>query len=256
MLCEVYIDESYDSLSPPLLCLAAYVYARPKAREFEVTWARFLAARHLPYFHMSECAHGEGVFRGRADCDFIARRLIQLTRKYTELGIALAINEDDYAQLVGGLEGMRTGYAFALAMMMHHIASWRRRNAVTGPTHFFFEQGHKHQGDASQFLDFLLGSRDLRTWLNYGGHTFVEKERPQLHPADNLAWHWRLEAKRRRDPQRRAPRKDFLALCRAQDCLYDYSRFRLEQFAAEVRRGEIERGAIIKIAEATGVLPS
>jgi hypothetical protein len=239
---EVYLDESYDDRNgSPLLCVAGYVFTKSKAKEFSRKWAAYLERKGLPYFHMSECAHGNGVFKGK-DCDGIARELIRRTRQDTEFGVAITINEGDYAELVGKRDGMRSAYAFALMMCMHHVANWRQRTGARGQTAFFFESGHKHQNDANEWISWMVGSPLLQGALQYSGHAFVPKVTPGLHPADNLAWHWRLETSRRQDPNRTRPiRGDLRALMRDGDVYGDVSRARLEQFAADLEVRELER---------------
>lgn len=244
---EVYIDESYDDERPPLLVIAGYLYSKRQAVEFSRKWAAYLERKGLPYFHMSECAHATGVFKGK-DCDAVARELIRRTKQSTEFGFAVSINEDDFAKYVGPHEGIPTAYAFALLMCMHHVLNWKVRNKVIGPTAFFFEEGHKHQGDAHKFVTWMLGNPELREAMGYSGHAFLPKATPGLHPADNLAWHWRLETRRRLSEKRRWPmRGDFKALKRPGDILADYAPHRLEEFGRDLTRKEAERRAILAL---------
>jgi hypothetical protein len=251
---EVYIDESYDDQEPPLLVVGGYLSEKRKAADFSRKWAAYLERKGLPYFHMSECAHAAGPFEGK-DCDAVARELIRRTRASTEFGFAVAINEHDYTELVGPRDGMKSAYGFALMMCMNHVRNWKERNGFGGPTAFFFEEGHKHQGDAHAWLTWMLKSDALRAAIGYSGHAFLPKPTPGLHPADNLAWHWRLESKRRYQADRIRPRRDFLALRRPTDMLAEVSRQRLEEFAATLKRGEIYRDGAIRLALETGSMP-
>lgn len=246
---EVYLDESYDeSTGSPLLCVAGYVFKKYEAKEFSRKWAAFLKRKGVPYFHMSECAHATGVFEGK-DCDGIARELIRRTRSSTEFGFAISINERDYDELVGPQEGMRSAYAFALMASMNHVLNWKLRTGTTGETAFFFEAGHKHQSDANAFVTWMLGNASLSAALGYAGHAFVPKVTPGLHPADNLAWHWRLETSRRLNPNRRHKmRADLKALMRTGDVYAEYPRARLELFAAELGSHEMSRNARIRLS--------
>ena len=242
-------------MAGPLLCVAGYVFTKRKAREFGRKWSAYLTRKGLPYFHMSECAHGAGVFKGK-DCDGIARELIRRTRQDAEFGFAVVVNESDYDELIAPHEGLRSAYAFALAMGVHHVALWRERAGQRGETAFFFENGHRHQTDANGFLTWLLGNEALRSRVGYTSHAFVPKATPALHPADNLAWHWRLEVSRSKVQPRRYPmRGDFKALLRPGDIYAELTRERMVEFSDLLRGQASEREARIKIALETGVMP-
>lgn len=245
-LTEVYVDESYDDERPTVLCIAGYVFRRRKALEFSKSWGGFLERNGLPYFHMSECAHGTGVFEGK-DCDTIARKLIKQTRDKTEYGFAISINVEDFNELVGPQEGIQSAYAFLLLGCMHQVLRWKRQSNIVGPTAFFFEQGHAHQKDANAFINWIVEHNLYRSMMEYSGHAFVPKATTGLHPADNLAWHWRLESRRRLDPNRIKMRKDFLALLRpGLDTLHDYSRPVLMRLAEDLERRQADREATIR----------
>lgn len=255
---EVYIDESIEQQGPPILCVAGYVFRKSKAKEFHRVWSAYLKRKGLPHFHMTDCAAKQAAFKGRNDCDEIARELIRLTKEYTSFGFAVSLDTRDYDELIGPHEGMRSAYAFALLAGMHHVLRWRERSRTTGPTAFFFESGHQHQGDANTWLTWMLGSQHLRDDLGYEGvHAFIPKETPALHPADNLSWHWRLETVRSREAKRiHLPRQDLAALWRGEtDMLAQYTRPRLAELQGEIARREVERAAAIRQAIESGVMP-
>ncbi len=58
-LVEMYADESE---SGGVLAVAAYVYTKEQAFALQQEWTPLLTEYGLPYFRMSECAHGNGVF--------------------------------------------------------------------------------------------------------------------------------------------------------------------------------------------------
>jgi hypothetical protein len=253
----VYIDESIEQVGDPILCVAGYVFRKSKAQEFSRVWGGYLKRKGLPYFHMTDCALKEGVFKGRDDCDEIARELIRLTKKYTSFGFAVSLDMRDYDELIGQQEGMRTAYAFALLAGMQHVRRWRERTSTTGPSAFFFEAGHEHQSDANVWLTWMLGSQVLRDGIGYQGvHAFIPKVNPALHPADYLSWHWRLETVRSREPRRsRGRRADLDALWRPTDMLAQYTRPRLTELKEEIERRAHERAEIIRQAIESGVVP-
>ena len=248
---EVFFAESIEQQgNTRMLCVAGYVFRRSKAREFSRIWGNYLRRQGLPYFHMTDCAAREGVFKGweRGECDAVARELIRLTKRFSAFGFAIAINEDDYNELIGPQEGMRSAYAFALLAGMHHVLRWRQRANVSGPTSFFFESGHQHEGDANEWLRWMLGSPHLRDGLGYTGtHAFIPKSNPALHPADNLSWHWRLETVRRKDPNRKfGTRQDLLELWRATDVLAEYTRDRLMELKHYIETRAEKRNKFVR----------
>lgn len=254
---EAYFDESYDHRGPPILCVAGYAFRKSKAIAFSREWSKYLRSKGLPYFHMIECAHGNGVFKDRGDCDDVARELIRLTHKYAGCGIAVAVNTEEYARILGPRPEMPSAYAFALLAVVTHIQRWKERDGG-GRISFFFEQGHQHQGDAHRFFDWLFDSPHVVARHGYTGHSFVPKETPGVHPADFLAWHWQLESKRARQPDRKPMRKDLIALGegRPNDRLFTYEAHHLERLAELMREAEERRAEIIGEAERTGRLPA
>jgi len=256
-LAEVYIDESYDDAEPPILCVAGYVFRRMKAREFSKSWGNYLKRKGLPYFHMKECAHQQGVFAGRTDCVEVETELIRLTRKMTEMGFATTIDERAYADLVAPREGMRSAYATALLGVMIQVRKWAEETGFNGQIAYFFEAGHKHQGDANAFMSWMFDSDAIVAKHQYAGHAFVPKATPALHPADLLAWQWRLETKRRREPNRsRATRADFLALVREdRDAYNEWTRTDLARMGRQLEAAEVQRRRIIREALMTGEWP-
>jgi hypothetical protein len=257
-LAEVYIDESYDDEAPPILCLAGYVFRKHKAKEFSRKWAAYLERKGLPYFHMSEAAHiEEGIFKGNPElADQVERELIRRTREATEIGLAMTINEDDYAELIAPREGMRSAYAAALLMLMAQVRKWADRTHFNGDIAYFFEAGHKHQKDANSFMTWMFESPRVAAKFRYAGHTFLAKPTPALHPADLLAWQWRLEAKRALDPNRKhPPRRDLQALVRPHDLHIDWTRDDVAIVGAGMLEREYRREAQIALALQTGVLP-
>ncbi|HVY34958.1 MAG TPA: hypothetical protein VG960_11105 [Caulobacteraceae bacterium] len=224
---EAYIDESYRDGDPRILCVGGYLYRKIRAAEFTRDWRRYLKSNGLPYFHANEIAGAqkEGNLYYGKNVDAICRNLIELTRQKTAYGFAVTVNEDEYNEIVRPREGMPSAYAFALKACVGMVRRWKVEHSALGPTSYFFEQGHKHQNDANDFLNWLLGVPEIAAKYGYSGHAFVCKETEGVQPADYLAWHWRLESVRQLDPNRtRAPRADLHALLRPGDFTRCYTR--------------------------------
>lgn len=234
------MDESYDgTANSEYIHIAGYLFQKQKAKEFSRVWGNFLRARCLPHFHMADCAHGNDVFARRTDCDEIARKLIQLTRQYTQFGFAVSVRQADYAALVAPREGLpQSPYAFALFAAMLRVRAWTERTGFKGEIAYFFEDGHDDKHEADGFMKWMFGSEMVARNSSYAGHTFVEKCTPGLHPADMLAWHWNAEVVRRNDPKRRGVRRDFQALLREQDFVTEYDLKGLQALATALTAAE------------------
>lgn len=252
-LAQVYIDESYDGTDePPYIHVAGYLFRKQKAKEFARVWGNYLKQKGLPYFHMKECAPdpGSGPFKGRTDRDEIARKLIELTKEYTAFGFAVTVARADYERLGGPREGMpKSAYAFALLAAVLMVRAWTEGANFVGEIAYFFECGHDDQGKADAFMRWMFASDRVKKNNSYGGHAFVPKPTPGLHPADMLAWFWNAEVTRRHDPKRKPPRKDFQALVRDQDVVKEYDLPALQTLAASLQFAEACRAEVIREVE-------
>jgi HD-GYP domain-containing protein (c-di-GMP phosphodiesterase class II) len=233
---EAFFDESYEDRAPRVMCVAAYLFTKARSVEFEKRWNRYLRKKGLPYFHANECAHSCGIFEGRDDTYEVSRKLIDLTKEYSDFGVTVALNRDVYEEVCQGHIMFPTAYAYALTNCLYGIAVWRDVMRRTEPTAFFFEQGHAHATDAHQFISFMLKSDHLPGRLGYRAHSFVPKETPQVQASDLLAWLWRLNVKRIIDEDPRPVRRDLIALQRPQDHFQYFDRQRIEAFRDSVKQ--------------------
>src|SRR5437764_1233786 len=80
LMIEAYFDESGTHHGSPIMCVAGYLIEADQCRRLQAEWDVILLKYNVPYFHMSACAHGAGVFADvpkqvRSD---ICRSLIEL----------------------------------------------------------------------------------------------------------------------------------------------------------------------------------
>jgi hypothetical protein len=241
---QAYIDESYRDKDPRILCVGGYLFRKTRANEFRRAWLPVLKANGLEYFHTNELAGAlkpDSALYGK-DIGAICRQLIKLTREKTAYGFAVTVNEDEYAEIVKPREAMPSAYTFALYACLGMVRQWKEEMRAAGPTAFFFEEGHKHEGEAGAFLNWIFEVPAIAQKYGYSGHDFVLKKTPQLHPADYLTWHWRLESARQREtPRSHPPRADLKALVRDTDMVRDYTRADLIRLEAALRRLEDSR---------------
>ncbi len=235
---EVYMDESYQDDSS-ILCIAGYLFRRQHAKQFAKSWGPYLNKKKgLPHFHMTDCAACQDIFKplGRVECIEIATRLIAETKKWTTFGFAVTVDRELFETTLAGRHGIAdTPYAFALLSAMIMVRNWRKRSGFDGEISYFFEDGHESRDDAEKFLSWIFKSEANRAKYGYRNHAFLPKSTHWLHPADMLAWHWRLENVRRRTRPRAYPvRKDLLALIRPHDMTMTYDAEEIAGLRAEM----------------------
>ena len=189
------------------------------------------------------------VLSGALTIDLV-RKLIELTHAYTAFGFAVTVRRADYERLVGPRTGMpESAYAFALFAAMTRVRAWTEKANFNGRISYVFETGHGDRGKASAFMDWMFASARVAANQSYGGHAFLPKVTPGLHPADMLAWHWNAEVTRRHDPNRRPVRADFKALLRDQDFVIEYDLPALQALATSLQISEERRAEIIREVE-------
>ena len=237
-LVEMYADESYggdDKIGP--LCLAMYLYERDQALVATQEWVSVLndpeLPRPLPYFRMSDCAHGVGVFEGMEDhCDRIARKMIPIARSRSIVSFAATVDQGEYAQIIPRSKGYPNPYTFLAQMFLGFVKRWIKATNFDGGILYNFEAGHKHRADANRLMNEVRDTMKLSH--RYAGHAFVEKEdMPLLQSADLIAWHSFTDFKRRARQQ--GMRQDYMALVRPQDKTQTWTADRLRQALPKIR---------------------
>lgn len=96
---NAYFDESGDLTDPQkVFCVAGYFIQSDAAEAMDSEWDRVLNEHGLPYFHMVDCAHGNGVFAGKSKDERteIVCKLIDLIKKYTLEGFSALAKEDEF----------------------------------------------------------------------------------------------------------------------------------------------------------------
>jgi hypothetical protein len=221
---EVYIDESGTHDGSPVLCVAGYLFRKRNAVKFAKVWGRILAGYGLPYFRMSDCAHGNGPFAGMdsAKRTEIEKRLIQTIHACAEFGFSITVNEADYEAIVTQRPDIGGAYSFCLHGCLAVISNWRKRTGFRGEIAYFFESGHRDQGQANRIMVEIFTKPAARERMAYGSHSFVDKSKVvPLQPADMLAWLWRNNQIRKLNKVTTS-RKDLVALVRPDNKTINY----------------------------------
>jgi hypothetical protein len=206
---EAYFDESGSHAGAPVLCVAGYIIEKNRAIQLTAEWRGVLRARNLPYFRMSECAHGNGPFTALALTDRIqlVARLIQLIKQYTIQGLAVTLNVGEFDQSIPHHPIIGRPYSFAAHIILAGLSSWLDANQAATSCAYFFEAGHASQSEANEIMNTLFKSAKAKASHRYAGHAFVDKEQtPVVQAADLLAWQWYTD--KRHQVEGRARRKD------------------------------------------------
>lgn len=223
---EVYVDESGTHATSDMVVVAGYVFRRLNARRFQVEWSRVLRREGIPYFHMTDCATGNGSFKGWSAerRTGLEKKLIALTRKESAFGFAMGMRPSVFSQK---LPGTVKPYTFLLTHSLMACQGWAHRVGFKNSLAYFFEAGNEGQAQAGEVMTMVASHDRGREAAQYVSHTFLSKsEAAPLQAADMLAWLAR-NALEKRDAGK-YPRKDYLALMRKQDQLQYFDEIVLE----------------------------
>jgi hypothetical protein len=211
LMIEAYFDESGTHHGSPLMCVAGYLIESDQCRRFQVEWEAVLSRYDVPYFHMSECAHGVGIFEkiSKKDRSEICRALIEIIKLRAELGIAVSVSESEYRSMAP-MHFKLDAYSFCLNYCMQGVAAWASKYKVMEPVSYFFESGHKNQSVANSFINWIRHSAPLVHGLRYHSHSFVSgKKLCGIAAADLLAWEFVSAYKNMWGTKRRPVRLSF-----------------------------------------------
>ena len=192
----VYFDESGSHAGSHALCVAGYLFRPDHAVVFIERWASRLGKHGLPYFRMSQCAHGNGPFarlclQERID---LVKDLIALINQFASAGFAVTLSEQEYGGPMREIHplGKEGGpYSFGVYGCLDGVCEFVERTGYKGEIEYFFESGHRDQSEAKRLMDKVFNNPLSRHLFRYASHAFVDKARcPQVQAADLLAWQW------------------------------------------------------------------
>lgn len=190
---QAFFDESGSHDGSHILCVAGYIMEKRQAKKLSRDWLAALHQKNLTYFHMVDCAHGNGPFANlsKPQRSELAKRMIEIIKLRTALGLAVTVNSNDFAELIPVHPLIGSAYSFATHMALAGVFEWAQRSNAQGKIAYFFEAGHASQGEANRIMSEIFEDDERRASYHYGGHAFVEKkESPAVQAADLLAWQW------------------------------------------------------------------
>jgi len=211
MLLEAYFDESGSHDGSEVLCVAGYVFEKINCLQLDADWAQVLRDYSLPFFRMTDCAHGNKPFAHLSKPQRIAAetRMIEIIRKYMAVGVSVTVRESDFYEWTKAPNYLfGSAYTWCCYMCLIGVAGWVYHNKIDAEIAYFFEAGHQHQKQANAVMASVLDEPDFR----YKAHAFLKKQNARpLQSADLLAWQAATFRKRYMKGITK-PRADFRAL--------------------------------------------
>ncbi|MEM9085335.1 MAG: DUF3800 domain-containing protein [Pseudomonadota bacterium] len=205
MLYEVYIDESGTHGTNEIVLVGGYVMAATSAKKMERRWRARNQRFGVEPFHMVDCAHGSGDYKGtpKTKRAILVADLIAMIKKYTVCGFASAIPPQ--GRLGSFSDDAYSDSVFQCLALLTSIV----KEQIGGKPRFtvYLEDGHQSKGLAMKALeDFCEDNSSI------AGFGFYKKQDLcLLQAADLLVWQ---QTKFLKDQARNArpPRKDYLSL--------------------------------------------
>jgi uncharacterized protein DUF3800 len=209
-----YFDESGTHDGFPVLCVAGYLFECQSRQILDRKWKEILDQYRLPFFRMSARAHNTYPFDvlSRDECAEVEKAAIRLINEHALLGLAVAINEQDYNYFFARQDITGDAYSFCCWQILAGVQTWIARNSFAGEISYFFESGHKSETQANSIMCRIFNDKALRQKYRYKTHAFVDKEKVRpIQTADIYAWQQATQMKRwlKNNPK---PRADFCAL--------------------------------------------
>jgi hypothetical protein len=170
-LAEAFLDESGTHAGSPALVVAGYLIERSNSEAMAKAWNEVLTRYQLSYFHMVECAHGNGEFAKLNMTDRIAvqTQMIAIIKQFTVQGIGVIISYADFTKRFGEKCFYGTAYTFAMHVIWRGIALWAEKTDFQRQIAYFFEAGHKSAGEAHQLMSLAISAPEIRNQMHYAG---------------------------------------------------------------------------------------
>ena len=138
---EAYFDESGTDKQSNLMCIAGYVMKSDQARRLDSEWLDVLRKYDLPYFHMSSCAHGVGVFfklskKQRIEVETL---MIGIIKRRVERGIVATISEEEYLRVVPPEVRIfsASAYSWWIKCALSGVSEWLKKHEIAEPVAYF-----------------------------------------------------------------------------------------------------------------------
>lgn len=232
-LVEAYFDESGSHDGSPVLCVAGYLFKKEDCIKLDVEWKNVLDHYKLPYFRMSECAHGNGAFSDLSKDKRISaqKRMINLIKANMAYGFSVSL-EMKFAHLISKNAFIKSPYTLCCYWCLQAMRNWANDNDYKGDIAYFFESGHKSQGEANWVMNEIFNMPELKHEYRYANHSFADKAKVRpLQCADILAWQWHKYVKERMKGKEKC-RADLFSLLEVQHFTWHFDENALRNIAS------------------------
>jgi uncharacterized protein DUF3800 len=212
---EVYFDESYNDRGVQTLCVAGFMFTQRNAIKLTKEWNYLLGLYRMPYFRMSQCAHGNGPFAELTKDKRIEleKKLIGTINRFATAGFATTLNEKEFGGAMTELFPDSGPYSWAVRSCLDGIAEYNDRTQNREDISYFFESGHRDQSEANRVMNKIFDDPISRRMFRYKSHAFIDKvSSAPVQAADLLAWQWYTD--KRHIAEGKPRRKDCAALLR------------------------------------------
>jgi hypothetical protein len=169
---KAYFDESGCHDGSSVLAVGGYLIRSDRAARMERKWKAALSRYGVPYFHMVDCAHGNGVFQSLSKQQRveIQTRVIDLIKKHAALGFVTVANPRRFSEVAP----IPDIYTFCVNACLMGICAWFS-DKPDAKIEFIFESGHKNGRKADRHLMTHRRGSDPDISRVYHSHRFADK---------------------------------------------------------------------------------
>lgn len=186
---EVYSDASEMGGH---FSLGSLLFRKKNIRPFNKKWRAMLRKHDIPYFHMTDCNVGEGVYKGKSDaeCDACARDAIGILLELATKGAIFSVKSSDFYAVIGERGVMPNPFTLGAWFTIFDIRNWADENDPIARITYAFEAGDDHQKDVNTLFRAIRDDPTRKATARYRTHAFVPKiDSYPSQAADILAWH-------------------------------------------------------------------
>lgn len=238
---EMYSDESENG---DYITVAGYLYTKKHRQKLKKEWDLILNKYELPYFHMIECAHGNGSFnRWKKDSNKrvkIQTQLFKVLKKHKSVGFAVSFDKRLSYLLPSssniGIDQINP-YSFCAYWIMVHARNWADKRLPNSKIDYFYEAGHKDESEARKIMHSLSNDDWHKKHFKIASYSFVEKiHSAAIQTSDVLAWQW-CKYRKDQSTNKRKPREDLKFLIDDQQtyCI-DFDKEKILEFIEIINR--------------------
>ena len=210
---EFYFDETTTEGARSVFAVAGGVFSKENVIKQSNAWRSMLERWALPYFHMTDCANGNGAYANltATERDKAAREAIAIIRDTISAFLYVTVEVSVFDAEIGPLRYFGGPYEWCAFSAVQAASMWCEANPDMNSVHYYFESGANGQANAAYRIKEMMEADEIKKACCFGGVSFVRKETsPAVQAADLIVWHAGKDAKRAFAGQER--RKDFLAI--------------------------------------------